>query len=121
MKKLSEREEEIMSILWSRGPMFVREIVEAMPEPRPHFNTVATFLKGLADKGWVTKELLGIACRYGAARELESYRKQSLKNMVSRFFGGSMFNLVSTLTRDNELSAAEVRELLDMIEKKDKG
>ncbi len=55
MKKLSEREEEIMSILWNKGPLFVREIVESMPEPRPHFNTVATFLKGLETKGWVKK------------------------------------------------------------------
>lgn len=66
MKKLSEREEEIMGILWSRGPLFVREIVDAMPEPRPHFNTVATFLKGLETKGWVDKEMLGNANRYRA-------------------------------------------------------
>lgn len=74
MKKLSEREEEIMGILWSRGPLFVREIVDAMPEPRPHFNTVATFLKGLETKGWVDKEMLGNANRYRAVRQLEPYR-----------------------------------------------
>lgn len=51
MKKLSEREEEIMSVLWNNGPLFVREIVEKLPEPRPHFNTIATFLKGLESKG----------------------------------------------------------------------
>ena len=56
MKKLSEREEEIMGILWSRGPLFVREIVDAMPEPRPHFNTVATFLKGLETKDGSTRK-----------------------------------------------------------------
>lgn len=38
MKKLSEREEEIMSVLWNNGAMFVREVVEMLPEPRPHFN-----------------------------------------------------------------------------------
>lgn len=118
MKKLSEREEEIMSVLWSKGPLFGREIVESLPEPRPHFNTVATFLKGLETKGWVRKEFLGNANRYHAVRELEPYRRQSLKSIVSRFFGGSAFNLVSTLTRDDELSAEELRELLDMIEKK---
>ena len=118
MKKLSEREEEIMGILWSRGPLFVREIVDAMPEPRPHFNTVATFLKGLETKGWVEKEMLGNANRYRAARQLEPYREQSLKSMISRFFGGSTFSLVSTLTRNEEISADELREIIDMIEKK---
>lgn len=118
MKKLSEREEEIMSILWSKGPLFVREIVDSMPEPRPHFNTVATFLKGLETKGWVRKEFLGNANRYHALKELEPYREQSLKSMISRFFGGSSFNLVSTLTRDDSISADELRELIDIIEKK---
>lgn len=118
MKKLSEREEEIMSILWNKGPLFVREIVDSMPEPRPHFNTVATFLKGLEAKGWVKKEFLGNANRYHAIRELEAYREKSLKSMISRFFGGSSFNLVSTLTRDDSISADELRELIDIIEKK---
>lgn len=118
MKKLSEREEEIMSILWNKGPLFVREIVDAMPEPRPHFNTVATFLKGLETKGWVKKEFLGNANRYHAIKELEPYRQQSLKSIISRFFGGSSFNLVSTLTRDDSISADELREIIDIIEKK---
>ncbi len=119
MKKLSEREEEIMSIIWEKGPLFVREIVDAMPEPRPHFNTIATFLKGLEAKGWVKKELLGNANRYHAAKELESYRQQSLKSIIGRFFGGSSLNLVSTLTRDKSISADELRELIDIIEKGD--
>lgn len=118
MKKLSEREEEIMSILWEKGPLFVREIVDSMPEPRPHFNTVATFLRGLESKGWVKKEFLGNANRYHAAKEVERYREQSLKNMISRFFGGSSFNLVSTLTRDESISADQLRELIEIIEKK---
>lgn len=118
MKKLSEREEEIMSILWNKGPLFVREIVDSMPEPRPHFNTVATFLKGLEGKGWVRKEFLGNANRYHAVKELEPYREQSLRSIISRFFGGSSFNLVSMLTRDESISADELRELIEIIEKK---
>lgn len=50
-------------------------------------------------------------------RQLEPYREQSLKSMISRFFGGSTFSLVSTLTRNEEISADELRELIDMIEK----
>lgn len=118
MRKLSEREEEIMSILWDKGPLFVREIVDSMPEPRPHFNTVATFLKGLETKGWIRKEFLGNANRYHAAKEVGPYREQSLKNIIGRFFGGSSFNLVSTLTRDKSISADQLRELIDIIEKK---
>ena len=118
MKKLSEREEEIMSLLWSKGPLFVREIVESLPEPRPHINTIATFLKGLESKGWVRKEMLGNANRFHATREAEPYRKQSLKSLINRFFGGSTFNLVSALTRDDSLSPEELEELSRMIDRK---
>lgn len=118
MKKLSEREEEIMSVLWNNGPLFVREIVEMLPEPRPHFNTVATFLKGLENKGWVRKEMIGNANRFSAIKDMEPYRENTLKSVISRFFGGSSFNLVSTLTRNETISTDELRELIDMIEKK---
>lgn len=117
MKKLSEREEEIMGMLWSKGPLFVREIVDTFPEPRPHVNTIATFLKGLEAKGWVKRELVGNANRYEAIREADSYRRQSLKSLINRFFDGSAFNLVSALTRDNTLSSEELDELAEMIEK----
>lgn len=118
MKKLSEREEEIMSVLWNNGPLFVREIVDRLPEPRPHFNTIATFLKGLESKGWVRKEMVGNANRFSAIKDVEPYRENTLKSVISRFFGGSSFNLVSTLTRSEAISTDELRELIDMIEKK---
>ena len=60
MKTLSAREEEIMDILWEKGPLFVKEMVELYEEPRPHFNTLSTFVRGLEEKGYVGHRALVI-------------------------------------------------------------
>ena len=49
--EMTDKEEELMRIFWNHGPMFVREIVELYPEPRPHFNTLSTFVRNLEQKG----------------------------------------------------------------------
>ena len=52
-----------MGMFWSHGDMFVREVVERFDEPRPHFNTVATFVRGLEAKGFLRHERLGNSFR----------------------------------------------------------
>lgn len=50
MKKLTPREEELMQIFWERGPLFVKDIVAGMPDPKPHTNTISTFVRILEEK-----------------------------------------------------------------------
>ena len=47
MKALTGKEEEIMGFFWEKGPLFVKEILEFYDEPRPHFNTLSTFVRTL--------------------------------------------------------------------------
>ena len=53
MKRLTVKEEEIMRIFWEHGPMFVRELLSFYDEPKPHYNTVSTLVRGLEEKGFV--------------------------------------------------------------------
>ena len=62
-RKLSPKEEEIMSCFWQRGPLFVREVVEMMPEPKPHFNTVSTFVRSLEAVRQFVQVCSGGSCR----------------------------------------------------------
>ncbi len=48
MKILTDKEFAIMNVLWDGEPMSMRDILEHLPEPQPHFNTVATFVRRLA-------------------------------------------------------------------------
>ena len=52
MMRLTEKEEEVMQILWDKGPLFVREILEVYPEPKPHYNTVSTVIRVLEEKNF---------------------------------------------------------------------
>ena len=60
---LTEKELVIMRMLWEHGPMFVREMLEIYPEPKPHFNTVSTIVRILEDKGHVGHEVVAISDR----------------------------------------------------------
>ena len=59
MKRLSPKEEEIMRMFWSKGPMFVRDLLELYNEPKPHYNTVSTLVRGLEEKGFVGYKVYG--------------------------------------------------------------
>ena len=56
MKPLTKKEEEIMDFFWEKGPLFVKEIVALYNEPRPHVNTVSTFVRILENRGFVKHE-----------------------------------------------------------------
>lgn len=124
MKKLSEREEEIMSILWKDGnPLFIREIIDRMivdGQPRPNFSTIATFVRGLESKGWLAHEMIGNCNRYYPVKSLSEYRAHSLKSIVSRFFGGSYLNLVSALVGNEKISQKDMEKIFAEIERQRK-
>ncbi len=58
-KTLTKSEEQVMQVLWKLGNGFLKDILDATPEPRPHPNTVATMLKILVEKGFVEYEIQG--------------------------------------------------------------
>lgn len=105
-----------MSCFWQQGPMFVREVVDMLPEPKPHFNTVSTFVRGLEAKGWLSHEQIGNSYRYYPIVEADDYRDRSLRGLVDRFFGRSYLGFVSALVHEDKISTDELRELIDKIE-----
>ena len=119
MKRLSDKEEEIMGMLWSHGPMFVREMLDLYPEPQPHFNTVSTFVRGLEVKGMLTHERVGNSFRYIPTVSAEQYRRETLPGLLSRLFGGSGLKMVSALVKEEVVSPEELRQLLAELEESD--
>ena len=115
MKKLTEREEELMTLLWDNGPMFVRDIIDRMPEPKPHFNTVSTFVRLLESKGFVTHSKFGGSYRYEAAMSRDDFSRSTLRDVVDRYFGSSIKASVSALVENEKLSDDEIRELIEMV------
>ncbi|GAB3421116.1 BlaI/MecI/CopY family transcriptional regulator [Niabella aquatica] len=120
MKQLTKAEEQIMHILWDNGPQFLREVLDAMPEPKPHQNTVATILKILVEKEFVTVNVFGRQHQYAAAVSKEAYSGKTIKQMVKGYFEGSFTNIISFMVKENNLSVEELEGLLQQIKKQQK-
>jgi len=117
MKTLSAREEEIMGFFWEKGPLFVKEIVEFYDEPRPHFNTLSTFVRGLEEKGYVAHRAFGNSYQYYALVSREDFKKKTLKGVISKYFNNSYLGVVSSLVKEEEISVEELKELIREVEK----
>jgi predicted transcriptional regulator len=114
---LTAREEEIMQMLWSSGPKFVRELVEMHPDPKPHFNTVSTIIRILEEKGFVAHEVVGTSYRYFATCKQEEFRDRTLGSVIKGYFNNSYLGAVSTLIQEEKITVDELKELIDIIEK----
>ena len=105
-----------MAIFWQHGPLFIKEVLDKMPEPKPHFNTVSTFVRSLEAKGWLTHEQIGHSNRYSPAVTVDEYRNTTLTGMVEKFFNRSYLSFVSALVKEEKISTGELRDLIEQIE-----
>lgn len=117
MKALTKAEEQVMQVLWKLEQAFLRDIVDAMPAPRPHQNTVATLLKILVEKEFVGVNVIGRQHQYYPLLSKEDYSKRSMRQLVKGYFEGSFSNVVTFLVRENNISVEELESLLQQIKK----
>ncbi len=115
MKKLTRKEEEIMQILWQMDRAFIKDIVEAMPAPKPHYNTVSTMMKILEEKQFVSKEKFGNMLSYSPLVKREDYKTDALGDLVNKYFDNSAQNLVLHFAQNENISEKELEEILKMI------
>ncbi|MEO7264714.1 MAG: BlaI/MecI/CopY family transcriptional regulator [Ferruginibacter sp.] len=117
-KQLTKAEEQIMQALWKLDKAFLREIIEALPNPKPHNNTVATILKILVEKEFAGIKTFGRMHQYYPLIGKDAYSKGSLKTIVKSYFEGNYSNAVSFMVRENNLSVEELELLLKQLKKK---
>ena len=118
IKQLTKAEEQIMQVLWKLDKAFLREIIDALPEPKPHNNTVATVIKILTEKEFIGVNVFGRMHQYYAIVGKEAYSKASMKNFVKGYFEGSFSNAVSFMVKENNLSIGDLELLLKELKKK---
>ncbi|MBC8603575.1 BlaI/MecI/CopY family transcriptional regulator [Parabacteroides acidifaciens] len=120
MKRLTAREEEIMGYFWTEGPLFVKQLLEFYGEPKPHFNTLSTIVRGLEEKGFLAHNTYGNTYQYYAAVSEADYSRGTLKNVIAKYFNNSYLGVISSLVREEEISVDELRKLIDEVEKGNK-
>ena len=118
-KSLTKAEEQVMQVLWQQQQSFLKDVVEAMPAPTPHPNTVATILKILMEKGFVKAESIGRNNLYRPALSKDAYSRQSLGQVVNNYFNGSYQNAVSFLVDQKKLSISDLELLLQQLKQKE--
>jgi len=118
MKTLTKAEEQIMQVIWKLDKAFLREILEELPAPKPHSNTVATIIKILVEKEFVGITVFGRTHQYYPLISKETYSKGSMKSLVKSYFEGSFSNAVSFMVKENNLSLDELELLLKQLKKK---
>ena len=115
MKELTRAEEDVMQVLWKLQQGFLREILAEFLEPKPAPTTVATILRIMETKGFVSHETFNKSNRYFPLVSKEEYSTKFVKNFISKYFENSFFKLVSAFTREEKLSVDEIDELKKII------
>ena len=115
MKKLTIPEEQAMQAVWRTGEGNIKSIMENMDEPAP-YTTVASVVKNLEKKEYLTSRLVGNAYLYKPVISEEEYKKKFMGNVVKEYFDNSYKELVNFFVEQKKLSAKELKEILKMIE-----
>lgn len=120
MEKLTPQEEQAMQAIWKTGEGIVKLFIENMEPPLPPYTTLASTIKNLEKKGYVSSRLIGNAYLYKPLISEEAYKKKFMNKVVESYFSNSYKELVNFFVQQKKLSAKELKEIIDMIEEKNK-
>ncbi|HCN49998.1 MAG TPA: penicillinase repressor [Chryseobacterium sp.] len=114
--KLTDSEKVLMDILWEKKRIFMKDILDAYPEPKPAATTIATLLKRMQNKELVGYKLYGNSREYYPKIEKGEYFKEEMTSMIDRFFNSSVSQFASFFTSNAKLSQKQLKELRDIID-----
>lgn len=114
--QLSNSEEELMNILWKQKKAFMKDLLEAYPDPKPATTTVATLLKRMTDKGFIAYKSFGRSREYYPLVQKKEYFAKHVNGLIKNFFNDSASQFASFFTKETNLSKKELEELKAMID-----
>ena len=115
MVKLAKREEQIMQAFWDLQKAFIKEIIPQLPDPKPHYNSVATIVKILEEKGFLGHETIGNVYQYYPKIQREDYQHHAMKDIVSDYFDNSYPRMLAFFAKQQNLSEKELSEIIHAI------
>ena len=115
--QLSKTEEQIMVLIWSKEKIFLKELIDCFPDPKPATTTIATLLKRMQDKGYVGYKLFGNSRQYYPLVKKSDYFSKQVNNIVKIFFGDSALQFASFFTATGNLSKRELKDLRKIIDR----
>ncbi len=113
---LSKSEEQVMQFLWKRKKAFMKDLLNDFPEPKPASTTVATVLKRMFDKGFISYKLYGKSREYYPLVKKSDYFSNHINKLIKKFFNDSSSQFASFFTEETDLSLSELEELKKIID-----
>ena len=115
-KELTKAEEQLMQILWDKNNAFVNDLLEALPEPKPAYNTVSTVIRLLEKKGFVSHKAYGNTHQYFPIVSKKEYTDLTCKTLLKGYFSNSFEKMVSFFAKEEKLSVKEMEEIKRIME-----
>jgi predicted transcriptional regulator len=115
MKSLTKAEEQVMQALWQIEQGFANDVMEALPDPKPAYNTALTVVRILEKKGFVGYDVFGKAHRYYPLVSKEDYSKTLLKDVARNYFDNSFKNIVSFFADNKNITLKDLEEIQEII------
>ena len=114
--KLSKTEEQLMEIIWQQEKVFLKDIIDNCPDPKPATTTIATLLKRMQDKGFVGYTVFGNSRQYYPLVKKADYFTKHVKGIVKDYFNNSTLQFASFFTRTSNLTSSELEDLRKIID-----
>ena len=114
--QLSKAEEQLMQFLWKRNKAFMKDLLEDFSEPKPATTTVATLLKRMSGKGFISYTTIGKSREYYPLVKKSDYFSKHVNGLIKNFFNDSASQFASFFTKETNLSNEELEELRKIID-----
>jgi BlaI family penicillinase repressor len=114
--KLTATEEQLMELIWDRNEVFLKDIIDSYPDPKPATTTLATLLKRMQNKGFVAYKLMGNSRQYYPLVKKSDYFSKQVKSLINNFFGNSAMQFASFFTTETDLTQDELESLKKIID-----
>jgi len=114
---LSKTEEQIMELIWKKEKVFLKDLIDCFPDPKPAITTIATLLKRMQDKGFVGYTLFGNSRQYYPLVKKTDYFSKHVNGIIKNYFGDSALQFASFFTTTSNLTTSELEDLKKIIDK----
>jgi predicted transcriptional regulator len=118
MEQLTTQEEQLMLYVWDFGPGFIKDYRDRYPDPKPPYTTVATIIKKLEAKGYLSSRLYGNTYEYRPKIKPERYKSQYVSGFVNQFFQNSYKEMVTFFAREEKLSEQDLEDIIQLIKQR---
>lgn len=113
---LSKSEEQLMELIWKQEKVFMKDLIELYPEPKPATTTISTLLKRMQDKGFVGYNLFGNSREYYALVNKTDYFSKHVKSIIKNYFEDSPMQFASFFTTATDLTSSQLEDLKKIVD-----